>query len=92
MESVESHDQAKARLERAIELKEFEIRCAEALASSTLDASDRSWLLSIFAGTFGTVMAVMNGRESAQWADVAAGMRRELVELQVERRLLDLRS
>ena len=92
MHAVESNEQAKARLDRAIELKEFEIRCVEAMAGSWGDASDRAWLLSIFAGTLGTVMAVMSGRESAQWGEIAAQMRRELVELQVERKVLELRG
>lgn len=80
------------RLDRAIELKRFEIECAEAIASDWSGGSDQAWLLSVFAGTLGTALAVMRGRAASEWADKIAAMRRELVELLIERRLLDHRA
>ena len=67
---------ARARLDRAIELKAFEIECAEAIASSWLEGSDRAWLLSVFEGALGTALAVTRGRHSNEWSDRVAVMRR----------------
>ncbi|KIG16829.1 hypothetical protein DB30_03991 [Enhygromyxa salina] len=83
-------DSAAARrqqLDRAIELKAFEIACAEAIVSQWSSASERGWLLSMIGGGLGTALAVTRGRTARQWAEQVSLMRRELVELQIERRL-----
>ena len=76
-------------LDRAIELKAFEIKCVEAMAGGWRDGSDRAWILSILEGTMGTALAVARGRRSAAWAETLTRMERELTDLRVERRLLD---
>jgi hypothetical protein len=87
--SVDDSADARRRLDRAIELKAFEIACAEAIASRWSRGSNRAWLLSIFEGTLGTALAVMRGRSAGEWADRVERMRHELTELKIERRLLD---
>lgn len=81
-----------ARLDRAIELKAFELECAEALADQFLGRSDRAWLLSIFEGTLGTTLAVANGRTSNDWSGQASALKEELDVLKLERRLLELQG
>lgn len=84
-----SADARYRRLDRAIEIKAFEIKCAEAIAEQWAEGSDRGWVLSILAGTVGTALAVTRGRTARQWGDRVTTMRAELAELRVERRLLD---
>ena len=87
----ESVDDRRRALDRAIELKAFELKCVEALADHSTEGSDRAWLLSIFEGTLGTALAVARGREAGEWSQRATELRTDLVELRVERRLLELR-
>ncbi|PRQ09221.1 hypothetical protein [Enhygromyxa salina] len=75
-------------LDRAIELKTFEIACADALVSQWSSGSERGWLLSMLAGGLGTALAVTRGRTARQWAARASALRHELIELKIERRLL----
>jgi hypothetical protein len=87
---VDAASEARAQLDREIELKALQVECAEALAGQWTEGSDRGWLLSILEGTAGTVLAVTRGREAGKWADEAAQLRRELARLQLERRLLEI--
>ncbi len=87
----ESLAERRSQLDRAIELKAFEIQCAEAIAGGWSGGSDRAWLLSIFEGTLGTALAVMRGREAGEWSQRLAKMHRERSELRIERPLLELR-
>ena len=75
-------------LDRAIELKAFEIECAEAIAGQWSNGSDRGWLLSLLEGTVGTTLAVTRGRSAREWRERISAMRHELTELRIERRLL----
>jgi len=77
------------RLDRAIELKAFELECVEAIAGGWSEGSDRAWLLSLLEDTLGTALAVARGRSAGDWSAVATTMRHELTELKIERRLLD---
>jgi len=73
-----------ARLERRIELKSFELECAAYLSAERTKASDSAWLLSIFAGSVGTLLAVIHGRHAGRWDSRSHVIEQELTELLID--------
>lgn len=53
--------------------------------------SDLGWLFSIAANAAGTVVAVLNGMRAGQYSGEATVLERELVELLVDKKLLEHR-
>ena len=76
-------------IDERIRLKTFELECAEMLSDDHLTASDAGWIFSIFEGTAGTLLAVLNGQESNEWGGEVTRIRDELAALSVDRRLLE---
>lgn len=76
-------------LDRAIALKQFECDCVDALGHHHLDRSDLGWLLSIPAGTAGTLTAVTEGRRYSRASDRLGALHDELAALRTEREIVE---
>lgn len=79
-----------ARLERRIELKSFELECATYLSAERTKASDSAWMLSIFVGSVGTLLAVIHGRHGGRWDSRSHVIEQELTELLVDQKVTAL--
>ncbi len=81
-----------ARLNRRIELKTFELECANYLTAERTKASDSAWLLSIFSGAVGTLLAVIHGRHAGRWDSHTHAIEQELTLLLIDHRVLTLEA
>ncbi len=79
-------------LNRRIELKTFELECASYLAEERTKASDSAWLLSIFSGPVGTLLAVIHGRHAGRWDSRSHLIEQELTLLLIDRKELRLEA
>lgn len=87
--SPEELETRAAALDRAIALKQFECDCVDTLGHHHLDLADLGWILSIPAGTAGTLTAVTNGRRYARSTDRLAALHDELHALRTEREIVE---
>ncbi len=76
-------------IERAIALKQFECDCVEALGHHHLERADLGWVLSIVAGTAGTLTAVTEGKRYSQHSERASTLHDELAALRAEKEAIE---
>lgn len=88
----EALDARLADIERAIALKQFECDCVEALGHHHLERADLGWVLSIVAGTAGTLTAVSEGKRYSKHSDRASVLHDELAALRAEKEAIEAMS
>jgi hypothetical protein len=72
---------------KTIRKKEDVLRHVKRMGTNYANKSDTGWLLSMFAGEAGTLLAVLSGIKARKWDDVVHVLEEEILLLKIDKKL-----